>query len=95
MKLVRNLCIPFTPVQVISQVNGNENAGGGGVDAHVIRGVVQKLGPGVALNVMGVVVSPSQLDVNPVFLCGGAVHHVSVGEQAVKNKDTVLYIRVK
>lgn len=70
-------------MEVVSQVNGNENAGGGGVDAHVICGVVQKLGPGVALNVMRIIVPPSQLNVNPVFLCGGAVHHVSVGGKDV------------
>lgn len=70
---------PSTPVQVISQVYGNEHSSGGGVDTHVVCGVVQELGSGVALNVMRVIVSPSELNVNPVFLCGGAVHHVPVG----------------
>lgn len=27
---------------------------------------------------MGVVVTPSELNVNPVFLCGGAVHNIPI-----------------
>ena len=41
---------------------------GGGVDGHVVRGVVQELGPCVALNVVGVVIPPSQLHIQPVLL---------------------------
>ena len=66
-------------MEVVSQVNGNEHPCGGGVDTHVVGGVVQELGSGVTLNVMGVVVTPAQLNVDPVLLCGGAVHHVPVG----------------
>lgn len=66
----------WTPVQVVSQVDSNEHSGGGGVDTHVVCGVVQELGSGIALNVMRVIVAPSELNVNPVFLCGGAVHHI-------------------
>lgn len=65
-----------SPVQVIGQVDGNEYTCGRRVDTHVVRGVVQELGPGVALNVVGIIVPPAQLDVNPVFLGGGAVHHI-------------------
>merc|ERR1719318_1929485 len=66
-----------TPVgKVVCQVNGYEDTGGGGVDGHVVSGVVQELGPGVPLHVMGVIVTPSQLHVNPVLLRGGGVHHV-------------------
>ncbi|KAI1231858.1 hypothetical protein IHE44_0007496 [Lamprotornis superbus] len=36
----------------------------------------QELGPCIALDVVGVVVAPAQLDVNPVLLGGGAVHHI-------------------
>lgn len=63
-------------MQIVSQVNGNEHSSGGGVDAHVVCGVVQELGSGVALNVVRVIVAPSELNVNPVLLCGGAVHHI-------------------
>lgn len=67
-------------MQVVSQVDSNEHSGGGGVDAHVVRGVVQELGSGISLYVVRVVVAPSELDVNPVFLCGGAVHHIPAEE---------------
>lgn len=66
-------------MEVVSQVDSNEHPGGGGVDTHVVGGVVQELCPGVALDVMRVIVTPAQLNVNPVFLCGGAVHHVPAG----------------
>ncbi len=55
----------------------------GGVDGHVVCGVVQELGTRVALNVVGVVVTPPQLDIDPVLVAGLLVHHViGVGHQA-------------
>lgn len=66
-------------MKVVSQVDGNQHPSGGWVDAHVVCGVVKELGPGVALNVMRIVVTPAQLNVDPVLLCGGAVHHVPIG----------------
>lgn len=69
-------------MEVVGQVDGNEHPGGRGVDTHVVGGVVQELGPGVALNVMRVIVTPTQLNVDPVLLRGGAVHHVPVGGDA-------------
>lgn len=67
------------PMQVIGQVDGNEHTCGRRVDTHVVCGVVQELGPGVALDVMGIIVPPAQLDVNPILLSGGAVHHIPEG----------------
>lgn len=75
------LLSPNLPVQVIGQVNGNEHTCGRRVDTHVVCGVVQELGPCVALNVMGIIVSPAQLDVNPIFLSSGTVHHIPEGEE--------------
>ena len=34
-------------VKVVGQVNANEQTSGGGVDGHVVSGVVQELGPGI------------------------------------------------
>ena len=75
-------------MEVVGQVKGDEHPGGRGVDTHVVCGVVQELGPGVALNVMGVVVSPAQLNVDPVLLSGGAVHHVPEGRHMSINTMT-------
>jgi hypothetical protein len=60
-------------MKIVSQVNCNDAACGRRVDAHVIRGVVQELGSRVSLNVVGIVVTPSQLDVDPVLSGGGAI----------------------
>ena len=65
------------PVEVVSEVDGNEDPGGRGVDGHVVGGVVQELGACVPLHVVRVIVAPSQLDVQPVLLRGAAVFHVS------------------
>mmetsp|Transcript_3144 Transcript_3144/g.9017 ORF Transcript_3144/g.9017 Transcript_3144/m.9017 type:complete len:409 (-) Transcript_3144:4863-6089(-) len=54
-------------IQVVGQVDGDERARRRRVDAHVVRRVVQKLGPRVALDVVAVEVAPPQLDVEPVF----------------------------
>ena len=67
----------IVPVQVVGEVDGQQDSGGRGVDAHVVGGVVEVLGARVPLDVVGVVVPPPQLDVQPVLLGGGAVHHVS------------------
>ena len=64
------------PMQVICQVNSNEHTSGRRVDTHVVCGVVQELGPGITLNVMGIVVPPAQLYINPILLSGGAIHHI-------------------
>ena len=71
------LSFSLVPVQVVCEVDGQQDTGGRGVDAHVVGGVVEVLGARVPLDVVGVVVPPPQLDVQPVLLGGGAVHHVS------------------
>mmetsp|Transcript_98960 Transcript_98960/g.262867 ORF Transcript_98960/g.262867 Transcript_98960/m.262867 type:complete len:658 (-) Transcript_98960:4864-6837(-) len=62
--------IAETAVQVVCQVHTHQNACGRRVDGHVVCCVVQELGAAVSLNIMGVIVAPSQLHVDPV-LCGG------------------------
>ena len=69
------------PVQVIGQVNANKDSGWGGVDAHVVGGVVQVLGPGIPLNVVRVVVPPPQLDIDPVLLGRAVVHYIPVKQK--------------
>lgn len=64
-------------MQVVGQVYSDEQSSGRGVDRHVVCGVVQELGARVPLHVVGVVVAPTQLDVQPVLLCCRVVHCVS------------------
>ena len=63
-------------MQIVGEVDRDQHPGGGGVDAHVVRSVVEKLGARVSLNIVAVVISPPQLDVEPEFLRRGAVHCV-------------------
>ena len=51
-------------VEVVGQVLRHHAAGGRGVDAHVVRRVVEELAPAVPLDVVSVVVTP------PVRECG-------------------------
>ena len=60
-------------MQVVGEVDGDEAACGRWIDRHVVRGVVEELCPRVALDVMRVVVTPPQLDVDPVLGGGGAI----------------------
>ena len=76
--LVCNLTLnTHLPVQVVGQVNGDHDSGGGGVDAHVVRGVVQELGSSISLHIVRVVVPPPQLNIHPVLLSSGGIHHIS------------------
>lgn len=76
--------VQISPVQVIGQINGNEHTSGRWIDTHVVCSVVQELGSCIALDIMGIVISPAQLDIYPVLLSGGAVHHISK-EKASQN----------
>ena len=49
------------PVKIVGQINANEDPSGGGVNAHVISGVVKVFGACVSLDVMRVVVTPAKL----------------------------------
>ena len=60
-------------VQVVSEVDGDDAACGRRVDWHVVGGVVEELCTAVALNVVGIVVTPTKLDVDPVFGGGAAI----------------------
>lgn len=81
MELIEKLLSTNLPVQIICQVNGNEHTSGRRVDTHVVCGVVQELGPGVAFNVMGIIVPPAQLDINPILLSSGTIHHIPAGRE--------------
>ena len=63
-------------VEVVGQVDADHDAGRGRVNRHVVRRVVQELGADVALDVVGVVVSPPELDVDPVLVAGFLVKDV-------------------
>lgn len=52
--LLTLVCINYhcIPVKVVCQVDGNQHPSGGGVDTHVVGGVVEELGPSVTLDVV-------------------------------------------
>ena len=70
-------------MQIISQIDSDEQTSRRGVDGHVISGVVQELGSRVPLHIVGVVVAPTELDVQPVLLGCCVVHCVSVGKECL------------
>ena len=53
--------ILLLPVKIVGQINANEDPSGGGVNAHIICGVVKVFGACVSLDVMRVVVTPAKL----------------------------------
>ena len=63
-------------VQIVSEVYAQETTCRRGVDRHVVSRVVQKLGSAVALDVVRVVVTPSQLHIYPVL--SGSVSIVGI-----------------
>ena len=79
-------------MQVVGKINPYEYPCGWGVDTHVVCRVVQKLCPRVPLNIVRVVVTPTQLDVQPIFLCCGIVHYIPVEE---KNYNTVKFLNIR
>mmetsp|Transcript_19228 Transcript_19228/g.59304 ORF Transcript_19228/g.59304 Transcript_19228/m.59304 type:complete len:391 (-) Transcript_19228:3185-4357(-) len=52
-------------VQVVRQVDGDQSPGRRRINGHVVRRVIEELGPGVALDVVRVEVAPPQLHVDP------------------------------
>ena len=76
------------PVKIISQVNTNEHPSRGGVDAHVVSSVVKVFRTCVSFNVVGIVVSPTELYIDPVLLGRGAVHDVTAKDEHTLEKTT-------
>lgn len=74
------------PVKIVGQINANEDPSGGGVNAHVISGVVKVFGACVSLDVMRVVVTPAKLNIDPVLLSCGAIHDVTTNEVKISLK---------
>ena len=64
-------------MKIVSQVNTDEHPSRGGVDTHVVGSVVKVFCACVSFNVVGVVVSPTELYIDPVLLGRGAVHDVT------------------
>mmetsp|Transcript_46858 Transcript_46858/g.74594 ORF Transcript_46858/g.74594 Transcript_46858/m.74594 type:complete len:250 (+) Transcript_46858:1874-2623(+) len=69
-------------VQVVGQVHPHQHPSGGWVDRHVVGGVIQELGPAVSLNIVGIVVTPAQLHIDPVLGGGRSIETIlGLGEQ--------------
>ena len=64
-------------MKIVGQINANEDPSRGGVNAHVICGVVKVFGACVSLDVMRIVVTPTKLYIDPVLLSCGAIHDVT------------------
>jgi hypothetical protein len=60
-------------VHVVSHIDGNQATRWGRIDGDAVSGVIQKLGSGVPLDIVGIEVSPPQLYVNPILVGSGAV----------------------
>jgi hypothetical protein len=54
-------------VQVVSQVDTDKAASGRGIYRHIVGGVIKEFGPAVPLNVVRVIVTPSQLHIYPIL----------------------------
>ena len=63
-------------VQVVGQIHTHEHTCRRRVDGHVVSGVVQELGTAIALDVVGVVVTPSELHIDPVLRGGRAIEAI-------------------
>jgi len=77
-------------MQVVSQVNGKKCTSRTWVNTHVVGGVVEELGARVSLNVMGVVVTPSELHVDPVFGGDGSIVGISLLVDERRTRDLPL-----
>ena len=78
-------------MKIVRQVNTDEHPSGGGVDTHVVSSVVKVFCACVSFDVVGIVVSPAELNIDPVLLGRGAVHDVTAkDEHTCKNNDNKL-----
>ena len=81
-KVMTNIHTPrLLPVKIVSQVDTDEHPSRGGVDTHVVSSVVKVFCPRVSFNVVGIVVSPTELYIDPVLLSRGAVHDVTAKDK--------------
>ena len=58
-------------VEIVGEINANHQPSCRGIDTHTISSVIKIFGSHVSLDVMGVVIAISKLDVQPKFVGGG------------------------
>ncbi len=69
-------------MQIVGQIQGDHGPCWRRINRHIICCVVKKLGTGVPLDVVRVIVAPSQLHIQPELLRRGVVHEVlGVGQK--------------
>ena len=68
--------IAISRPKVVGEIHANHHARWRWVDAHRVGNVVQELGASVPLDVVRVEVTPAKLNIEPVFVAGGAVKDV-------------------
>jgi hypothetical protein len=72
-------------VKIVSQIDGDQDSCRRRVDRHVVSRVVQEFRSGVSLYIVRVVVAPSKLNINPIFLSGCVIHCISAKTFVNKN----------
>lgn len=60
-------------MHIVGHIDSNEATSGRRINRYVIGGIVQELGPGVSLDVMGVIVAPPELNIDPKFVGSRAI----------------------
>ena len=68
--------------QVVSEVHADHDTSGRGVDTHGVGDVVEELGASISLDVVGVKVSPTELDVDPELVASCTIENVlDIGDE--------------
>mmetsp|Transcript_18308 Transcript_18308/g.41869 ORF Transcript_18308/g.41869 Transcript_18308/m.41869 type:complete len:304 (+) Transcript_18308:1557-2468(+) len=65
--------ISISRIQTVPQIDRDETSRGRGIDAHVIRGIIQKFGPCIPFDIVGIEIAPPELHVQPIFIGGAAI----------------------
>ena len=65
------------PVKIVGQIYGNEDPCGWWIYTHIVCCIAKELCTRISVHVMWIIISPSQLYVYQVLLCGRVVHHIS------------------
>lgn len=77
-------------IQIVSQIDSDENSSGRRIDGHVICRVIEELCTSISLNIVRVVISPSQLNIQPILLSRRIIHHIPEIEKSFEYKYKVL-----
>lgn len=77
-------------IQIVSQIDSNKNSSGRRIDGHIICRVIEELCTSISLNIVRVVISPSQLNIQPILLSRRIIHYIPEKERSFEYKDEFL-----